>query len=679
MSRTASAPNADLPAPQPTPGRHIFAPHVRYALSVLILLALTRLGLTLWQHARWDSGGDLGLILSYGLRMDLIIVCYTLIPAVLLSVFLGGAGTVGTLVAKVVRLYLIILFALFVFLEAATPLFIQEYDMRPNRLFIEYLVHPEEVSSMLITGYAMPVIVVTLLTAAIAYLGSRLISTGSTQTRRTPIFQRAALFLVAAPALFLGARSSLQHRPANPSSVAMWNDHLVNDLCLSSLYSVAYAAQQMKDESDAADVYGKLDSEATIIQEVRAGMLTVRPDQFLSDECPTMHRQEATHQRDKPLNLVIILEESLGAQYIEELGGEPITQFIDTLADESWWFDNLYATGTRSVRGIEAVIAGFLPTPARSVVKLGLSQTGFFTMASLLKSRGFLTQFFYGGEAHFDNMRRFFSGNGFDEIIDHDKIDDVTFDGSWGVCDEDVFRQAHKTFEAQSKTGQPFFSVIFSVSNHSPFDYPAGKIELIEPDPAAPLNAVRYADFALGEFIKDAKASSYWDNTVFLIVADHDARVHGASLVPIEHFHIPAVILGADVRSRRDARLVSQIDLPPTLLSLIGISAEHPMIGYDLTALPEEAEGRAIVQYGSNQGYLTPTEALIMQPHQEAKQFNWSGAKLEPMTLDETLKKRALAHALLPSLLYSKQLYKAVPPRSAEECATKPLGPPVSE
>ena len=647
---------AAAPFASSTRETHLLAPHLRYLLFTLLLFALSRIGLSLWLQGRLEGLGELSTILAYGLRMDLILVCYSLVPALVLSLVFGGPGFVGRAVAKLVRAYFITLFTLFVFLEAATPLFIMEYDMRPNRLFIEYLVHPVEVSSMLMTGYMVPVMVVALVAAAAAWGAARVVSPAGLLTRRTSVLARVALFLVVAPAVFLGIRSSLAHRPANPSSVAMWNDHLVNDLCLSSFYSVAYAAHQMKDESDATDVYGRLDQQR-VVELIKDGMLTVSPEEFVSKTCPTLHRQEATSEREKPLNLVIILEESLGAQYVEELGGEPITQFLGTLADESWWFDNLYATGTRSVRGIEAVLSGFLPTPARSVVKLGLSQAGFFTIAEVLKAEGFRTQFFYGGEAHFDNMRRFFTGNGFSEIIDEDMIEDPIFLGSWGACDEDIFRTAHESFEAQAQAGESFFSVVFSVSNHSPFDYPADKIELIEREPAAPMNAVRYADFALGQFIEQAKASSYWDNTVFLIVADHDARAHGASLVPIKHFHIPAVILGADIEPRRDARLLSQIDLPPTLLSLIGVSATHPMIGYDLTKLPEDAEGRAILQYGPNQAYLTPTEALIHQPHQKAKQFSWKDGVLEPTALDEVLRERALAHALLPSMLYAQQLY----------------------
>src|SRR5690606_22170401 len=144
----------------------------------------------------------------------------------------------------------------------------------------------------------------------------------------------------------------------------------------------------------------------------------------------------------------------------------------------------------------------------------------------------------------------------------------------------------------------PSFVLAFSVTNHSPWEYPEGRITP-QGDPASVENTVRYADWAIGQFFDRAKQSGYWDNTIFLIAADHDARVGGASLVPLRHFHIPALILGGTINPRRDDRLISQIDLPPTLLSLAGLACEHPMIGRDLT----RSDGsRAMMQYGENYG-----------------------------------------------------------------------------
>jgi phosphoglycerol transferase MdoB-like AlkP superfamily enzyme len=153
---------------------------------------------------------------------------------------------------------------------------------------------------------------------------------------------------------------------------------------------------------------------------------------------------------------------------------------LDALAGKGWMFDHLYATGTRSVRGIEAVVSSFTPTPARSVVKLGKSQHDFFTIADLLHRRGYHNQFIYGGESHFDNMKSFFLGNGFNEIIDQNDYENPNFEGSWGVSDEDLLDRAHEEFIRLHDAGQPFFSLVFSSSNHDPFEFPDGRIALYE-------------------------------------------------------------------------------------------------------------------------------------------------------------------------------------------------------
>jgi phosphoglycerol transferase MdoB-like AlkP superfamily enzyme len=378
----------------------------------------------------------------------------------------------------------------------------------------------------------------------------------------------------------------------------------------------------------------------------------------LDPDYPSLHRQQATRQGDQPLNLVIILEESLGAQFVGSLGGAGYTPELDKLSNEGWWLERTYATGTRSARGLEAVTTGFMPTPAEAVLKLPRSQRDFFTLGALLDTFGYHTRFLYGGEAHFDNMRSFFFGNGFNEVVDRASFETKpSFVGSWGASDEDMFNELHqRLMEDGSKRS---LTVAFSVSNHTPWEYPAGRIKP-DGDPASNANAVRYADWSIGRFFEKAKQSPYWNHTVFLIVADHDARVFGASLVPVTHFHIPALILGAGVPVRKDPHIVSQIDLAPTLLSLIGISSEHPMLGADLT---QRYPDRAIMQYGDNYGYLKDDRLIVLRPNQPASQYHYQveGEKLDPVTVDAALEKTALAHALWPSWAYTKQRYRLPP------------------
>lgn len=366
-----------------------------------------------------------------------------------------------------------------------------------------------------------------------------------------------------------------------------------------------------------------------------------------------------TPKRDKPLNLVIVLQESMGATFVKSLGGVGATPELENLAGEGIWFERLYATGTRSVRGIEAVVAGYLPTPAQSVVKLSNSQSNFTTLASILKSAGYQTQFIYGGEAHFDNMRGFFTNNGFVDIVDSSRIQNPVFVGSWGASDEDLFNTAHHEFESLHKTGKPFFSLVFTSSNHEPFEFPDDRISLFESPRNTANNAVKYADWAMGRFFDNAKQSSYWKDTVFLIVADHDNRVYGNNLVPVEKFQIPGLILGADIEAARLSTLSSQIDLAPTLLSLIGVSSCNPLVGRDL-ASDASSPGRAILQFEDYFALMEPEKVVILKPDETAIVARYDESKKTLQLIGNASvaeKEKALAHVQLPSYLYRERRY----------------------
>lgn len=449
--------------------------------------------------------------------------------------------------------------------------------------------------------------------------------------------------------VILAIRGTLGHRPINPSSVAYCSDGMLNTLALNSLYNVFYAVYSMKNEKSASAVYGGMDDDRMQELVLAQAGLPVPP---ANPDFPSLHRQPATRKTARPLNLVIILEESLGAQYSATLGGADLTPELDALARDAWTFTRAYATGTRSVRGLEAVVTGFLPTPAQAVLKLPRSQRGFFSLADLLGRHGYHSRFIYGGESHFDNMKGFFLGNGFREIVDRADFVDPAFVGTWGASDEDMFNQLDRLLREDGD--RPTFTLAFSVSNHSPWEYPAGRIQT-EGNPATVENTVRYADWALGRYFERAKSAPYWENTVFLIAADHDSRVFGASLVPVRHFHIPAVILGAGIPARRDDRLVSQIDLPPTLLSLIGVDTEHPMIGHDLT---RSTPGRAIMQYDNTYGYLKEDDLLVLAPNKAPLQYRYTAPEdYAPAALDPALAAEALAHALWPSWAYREGRY----------------------
>jgi len=632
-----------------------YAPLMAMFIIGLIILSTARLGLVLWKFDRVSNTGQLAEVLLQGIRVDIIQLCLlSLIPLLVMPIFTMTKCWRGW--QWFTYTWVTLAIVLLVFLEVATPGFINEYDVRPNRIFVEYLKYPHEVASMLWGGFRIHIF------AALIFIG---VTYFLMHALMKPWFQNTSTWsvkkiLITWPLIFMlvtfGIRSTLGHRPANPALFAITADSMVNSLVLNSGYSVVYASYNLLKETKSSEIYGKMPREEIF-------KITGAKE----SDIPTLTTLNPSHKRKKPLNLVIILQESLGATFVESLGGVPVTPNIEKLKNQGIWFEQLYATGTRSVRGIEAVIAGFQPTPADSTVKLSKSQKNFFTLATLLEKQGYNTEFIYGGESHFDNMRGFFTGNGFKHIVEQKDYKNPVFVGSWGASDEDLLNKTHEQILSHHKAGKPFFTLAFSSSNHAPFEFPDGRIELYEQPKATDNNAVKYADYAIGEFFKKAQQSPYWKNTVFLVVADHDIRVRGDSLVPIERFHIPGLILGADIKPLRYTGIASQIDLPVTLLSLMGIQGQHPMTGRDLSSVLPNTLGRAMMQYNDNFGWMEETETaknvVVLRSGKSPAHAIYDTqtkhlSETNPPANAKDLEERALANVLLPDLLYNEQRYR---------------------
>lgn len=627
-----------------------------FTWRAVLMLSVCRIIFVFWQWQRVMEADMLATVFLQGFRFDLVLVGLMLAVPILSFPILASNKLLVPAWRGLLQVLLPIVLLLVIFMECSTPSFVDQFDSRPNILFFEYLNHPREIALTLWAAYKVPILVTVFIGFALTWINFRQIHRLVKPIRAVGLIP--ALFVTPfLMILCLGMiRSTLDHRPVNPSTVALSTDPLVNELALNSTYTLLYAINETRNEASGGFRYGKM-ADSDVIDRVRLGM-DASADDFTSTALPTLHLQRNRSSSDRPVNLVIIVEESLGAEFVGSLGGQDLTPNIDRLADDGIWFSNLYATGTRSVRGLEAIVSGFTPTPARSVVKLPRSQRNFFTLAELLAGMGYQTSFIYGGESQFDNMRRFFMNNGFHKVIDEKDYVNPKFTGSWGVSDEDLFDKAHAEFSAADE--RPFFSLVFTSSNHTPFQFPDGRIELHDQQKNTVNNAVKYADYALGRFIDTARQSDYWDNTVFMIVADHNSRVYGNEVVPIERFHIPGLIIGGPVAPDIIEPVASQIDLAPTLLSLLGVCAEHPMIGHDLTqAAARKSPGRAIMQFHATQAYMEGDRVAILQKELPVRQFTFRNGRLRPAkTIDEDLANKALAHASWSSLAYEKSLYR---------------------
>ncbi|HEX8563341.1 MAG TPA: LTA synthase family protein [Flavobacterium sp.] len=630
-------------------------PALNFLFIGLLITTLSRLLLFFIFRERVVETPDFGFIFPIGLRMDLILFSYLLfLPVVLITLL---PDSVLRRMSRFFNFYFIFFLVLIFLLELATPDFIKQYDTRPNKLFIDYLIYPKEVIGMLYKSYLLSIILtivlLTTFTYALIRFRKRLFG-----VRFSAYRTKLILFPLIAFLLFFGARSSLtSRRPINASNAVFSVDQLTNSLGLNSFYTVAFAAYSIKNEGSSEKMYGKMKYDEAISRVKK--YMNVPAADFIDPENPLLHVQKSDIVVQQPYNIIIILEESLGAEYVGSLGGMPLTPEFDKLASEGMLFTNLYSTGTRSVRGIEAVVTGFLPSPSESVVKLSNSQSDFYTIASLLKQKGYDTSFIYGGMANFDNMGSFFNNNGFDTIIDEDDFQpsESVFHGTWGWSDEDLMVKANDYFKSLGR--KPFVSLVFSSSNHEPFEIPDNKIVPFDKEKYTVHNAMKYADFAIGKFFDLAKKEDYFKNTIFIIIADHNTRTYGKHLVPIHKFHIPALVIGPGFpKGKRYDKLCSQIDIQPTVLSKIGTEVVTPMPGRNLFTLPEAVPGRAIMQFHDINAFRVGDDVLIMQPNKEALQFRVKDDTVfTPAKLDNELAKDALAHVITASYLYQKRKY----------------------
>ena len=629
-------------------------PIFSFFLIGLSITTISRILLFFVFKERVVENPNYGQLFLIGLRFDLILMCYiAFLPTVLISLL---PDSVLKHFKKFFNIYFIFFLFLFLLMELSTLDFINQYDTRPNRLFLDYLIYPKEVVGTLLKSYLPSLIITTILLGIalfFAFKHGKKIFYPFDSTYKTKLL----LFPLVAFFLFFGARGSLtSKRPINASNAIFCSDQMTNSLGLNSLYTVAFAAYSMKNEGDVKK-YGKMD-ELEAYTRVKKYMDVT---EFIPGEVPFLHLQKPDAPQPK-YNVVIFLQESLGAEYVGCLNGLPLTPELDKLAKEGLLFTNLYCTGTRSVRGIEQVTAGFLPNPSESIVKLGGSQQGFFTLADAFGRQNYDTSFIYGGMANFDNMASFFNGNGFKNIIDETDFDKdgkkYAMKGTWGYSDEDLAVKANEYYK--NLGNKPFFSLMFSTSNHEPFEFPDGRIQLYEQPKNTVHNAMKYADFSIGKFFELAKKEAYFKNTIFVVIADHNTRTYGKNLVPVNKFHIPALIIAPNVeKGITYDNLASQMDIPSTVLALSGITTKTPMPGRNLLKLPKGTKGRTIMLFHETYAFRVEDDIVILNPNAKPLQFKVkSDTELIPVALNEELAKDALAHIVASSNLYKKRVYK---------------------
>ncbi|WP_316748473.1 LTA synthase family protein [Pedobacter gandavensis] len=535
-------------------------------------------------------------------------------------------------------LFLMTVIAMFSFFAELT--FWDEFGSRFNFIAVDYLVYTYEVIHNINESYPLPLLIGgVVLISGLVLLG--FVKTGAFKRHfqsNTPFKERGLISgMILLTCLFYGffVPNSWAEQGAN---------RYQNELSKAGIYSIFSAFKN--NELNYNHFYKMLDQPEAF--RVLRSTLQEDNSRFLVADASIKRDITGTGTAYKP-NVIMITVESLSADFMAHFGNqENLTPILDSLANTNLLFTNMYSTGTRTVRGMEALSLAIPPTPGSSIVRRP-GNDSLTTIGNIFEKAGYQRSFYYGGDGYFDNMNQYFGSNGYDIVDRGRKVmagdhyltkrtiitdDQVHFENAWGISDGDLYEAVINGSDRQFKAGKPFYSFVMTTSNHRPFTYPSGKIDI--PSGTGRNGALRYTDYAIGKFLSEASTKPWFKNTVVIVVADHCASSAGKNEIDISKYHIPCMVLNlpaglATAAGKHEINaLCSQIDLYPTLFNLFGWSYESNLFGKDVLA--KSYVPRTFLGTYQKLAYLKKDSLVVLSPQQKVETYLYNPQKNEQIS-----------------------------------------------
>lgn len=639
----------------PRSAQRRFTPLYVYAGILVLLSMATRIVLLSRADTVIEASAlDLARIFGMGLLFDLVTASFFCLPFTLyLTLLPSRIARWKPHVWLFLATYLAFIYLLMV-VAVAEWVFWDEFAARFNFIAVDYLIYTNEVLGNMWQSY--PVGKWLALLAIPAFLLwfplRRLLADALAHPAPLASRLKVALPLLLAPlAAFFVVSTDLKR--LSPSDA-------VNELSGNGIYE--FFAANYNNELSYDRFYATVPHEQAMKTTRR--LIAVPGTRWIDAEKGGVQREVVDPEPDRRLNVVLVSIESLGAEFLGSFGNkEGLTPNLDQLAPLSLYFTQVYATGNRTVRGMEALALSLPPTPGQSIVKRPRNE-GLFTLGSIFEDRGFDSVFLYGGYGYFDNLNYFFSNNDY-RAVDRTALakEDIHYENIWGVADEDLFTLSLREMDRSHQEGgpaKPFFMHIMTTSNHRPYTYPAGRIDI--PSGTNRAGAVKYTDYAIGDFLKRARERPWFDNTIFVITADHGASARGTTQIPLLKYRIPLFIHSpAHVKPGRVDRLMSQMDIAPTLLGLLNMGYSSKFYGHDVFKVAP-GEDRALVASYQTLGYMRDGRLVTLQPQRKVSVAPLPAELgLPPSTgspSDAALRDEAISLYQSASFVYGKGLQK---------------------
>ncbi|MGB2832625.1 MAG: sulfatase-like hydrolase/transferase [Methylotenera sp.] len=612
-----------------------FALFAIFSLSIWFIL---RVVLALNVGLSHMNFGEMIGAFAKGLWFDFAALGYLIVPWLLLSAFIPNRWRNKPWVSKVRWVVAFLVTFSLIFGAVSEFIFWQEFTTRFNFIAVDYLIYTNEVIGNIRESYPVPLIllVIALLVLTILFSASRFV-----RFDNTPKTTKNKLALLAAAI----ALPVLSYQTTNVDQMEFSKNAYANELAGNGVFSFSAAAR--RNELD-YDKFYKTIPQAQADAILASNGLERQPlSHALNDALVSApEAAEIGPFKRRPKNVILISVESLSADYLGAYGNhENLTPYLDKIAKEGLVFDKIFATGTRTVRGLDALSLGTPPIPGQAIVHRPNNEH-LATIGEFLEAQNYYTFFIYGGYGMFDNMNAYFRGNDY-KVIDRTDFDknSIQAENVWGVDDESLFNNSIKAIDENVKGGRPFFAHIMTTSNHRPYTFPEGKIDLPQGHREG---AVKYTDYAIGKLIGNAKTKPWFKDTVFIIVADHCSSAAGKTKLPVDKYHIPLIFYAPDMLpAGHYKRMASQIDIAPTILDLLGAKGGDHFFGQALfEEVKDQAVPRAFISNYQELGYYKNDTLIVLSPKQKAEAFQVDPITMEstPANMNETLLNEAIAY-----------------------------------
>jgi phosphoglycerol transferase MdoB-like AlkP superfamily enzyme len=327
-------------------------------------------------------------------------------------------------------------------------------------------------------------------------------------------------------------------------------------------------------------------------------------------------------------NVVVILMESFAGRYVGALGSaDGITPNFDRLVGEGLLFERFFANGTHTHQGMFASMACFPNLPGfEYLMQTPEGGHRFSGLPQLLGARAFDDVYVYNGDFAWDNQAGFFGNQGMKRFVGrNDYVNPVVSDPTWGVSDQDMFTRAAEEL-GKLDNGAPFYALLQTLSNHTPYALPEQlPVAAVEGHGALDqhLTAMRYSDWALGQFFDKVRNQPWFKQTLFVVVGDHGfGAPEEVTEMDLLRFHVPLLLIAPGVTERFGSRrevVGTQVDVVPTIMGRLGGEVRHQCWGRDLLSLPADDPGFGIVKpSGSDQTVaLIRGDRVLVQPKEQ--------------------------------------------------------------